>query len=266
MKNGYEITTNTISVCNFTSEDSQHLCGDHCHDKYEITFFLKASGKYIVEGGEQTVASGTLLLINPMSYHKVMLDSDTDTEGYTVCFNRAALPEAVAEVFDRFTTVKEGDGSFYSTEAVSDRIVSVFDRFEIALELGALERFAYMQALLSEIIVFLSASAGEQITHTDEELGARVAKYLNSNIERNISLDRLARRFFVSKYHLCRAFKSYSGTTVHSYVNHKRIIYAKGLIESGVTASRAAERVGFGDYSAFYRAYVKIVGKSPTAE
>jgi homocysteine S-methyltransferase len=40
---------------------------------------------------------------------------------------------------------------------------------------------------------------------------------------------------------------------------------AKQLIEAGETASRAAYRVGFGDYSAFYRAYVKIVGKSPTA-
>ena len=88
---------------------------------------------------------------------------------------------------------------------------------------------------------------------------------INNNIEKNISLDRLARRFFVSKYHLCRAFKTYSGISVHAYINRKRIIYAKRLIESGVTASQAAERVGFGDYSAFYRAYIKVVGKSPTA-
>ncbi len=266
MKNGYEITSSAISFCNFTSADVEQLCGDHCHDRYEITFLLRASGKYIVEGSEQTVGAGTLLLINPMSYHKVMLDSDPDIEGYTVHFNRSALPNAVADIFDLFTLVKEGDGRFYSTGSVSDRLVSVFDRFEIALGLKDLERFAYLQALLSEMIVLLSSSEGEQITHTDEELGARVAKYLNGNIEKNISLDRLARRFFVSKYHLCRAFKSYTGTTVHAYVNQKRIIYAKGLIESGLTAAGAAERVGFGDYSAFYRAYVKIVGKSPTAE
>jgi AraC-like DNA-binding protein len=42
-------------------------------------------------------------------------------------------------------------------------------------------------------------------------------------------------------------------------------MYARELIEGGETASGAAEKVGFGDYSAFYRAYVKIVGKSPTA-
>ena len=36
------------------------------------------------------------------------------------------------------------------------------------------------------------------------------------------------------------------------------------MIEGGESASGAAYKVGFGDYSAFYRAYVKIVGKSPT--
>ena len=36
------------------------------------------------------------------------------------------------------------------------------------------------------------------------------------------------------------------------------------LIEAGETASSAAYRVGFGDYSSFYRAYVKIIGEPPT--
>ncbi len=265
MKNGFEINANSISVVNFTESDVGHLSADHCHDKYEITYFLSASGKYIIEGTEQIIEPGTLVLINPMSYHRVMLNLSEDTEGYSIHFSRGILPDAVAQVFDSFTSSKEGNGCFYSIDAISDRLISVVDRFELAICFNSMERFAYMQALLSEIIVLLSTSEGEKITHTDDELGARVAKYLNNNIERSISLDKLARRFFVSKYHLCRAFKSYSGTTVHAYVNYKRIIYAKGLIESGVTASRAAERVGFGDYSAFYRAYVRIVGKSPTA-
>ena len=85
------------------------------------------------------------------------------------------------------------------------------------------------------------------------------------NLSRDVSLDTLARRFFVSKYYLCRAFKKHNGVSVHGYINHKRVMYAKQLIEQGETASGAAYKVGFGDYSAFYRAYVKIIGKAPTA-
>ena len=38
---------------------------------------------------------------------------------------------------------------------------------------------------------------------------------------------------------------------------------AKGMIENGETAANAAFRVGFGDYSSFYRAYKKALGHSP---
>ena len=70
----------------------------------------------------------------------------------------------------------------------------------------------------------------------------------------------------MSKYYLCRAFKKYSGVSIHSYITHKRVVYAKQLIDSGETASGAAYKVGFGDYSAFYRAYVKVFGKSPASK
>ena len=114
--------------------------------------------------------------------------------------------------------------------------------------------------------MLLSSARKELISHNDEELGAKVARYINEHIEENILLDEVARRFFISKYYLCRLFKKYSGVSVHAYITQKRVLYAKQLIESGQTASGAAYKVGFGDYSAFYRAYVKQIGKPPTAK
>ena len=81
-----------------------------------------------------------------------------------------------------------------------------------------------------------------------------------------MTLDNLARYFFVSKFYLCRVFKKHNGISIHSYINQKRIIIAKQYIDSGMSAAAAADMVGYADYSAFYRAYVKIVGRSPTAQ
>lgn len=266
MKQSYTISMDNITVEYFCGHDAYaRLCGDQCNERYEITYLLSASGRYIVEGGEHKISCGSLLLITPMSYHKVILDEYTDIEGYRVFFNRVALRDEVAMMLDRITDEGDSYGRVFSPRMISASLSGAFDRFAIIENLGKSEGRAYTQAILSEIIILLSAAEGEKMKGGEEVLGARVAGYLNSNIEKNISLDRLARRFFVSKYYLCRAFKSYTGISVHAYVNQKRIIYAKRLIESGMTASGAAERVGFGDYSAFYRAYVKIVGKSPTA-
>ena len=139
------------------------------------------------------------------------------------------------------------------------------ERFESADALEEPQKTKFLGLLISELILFISMACKESGGYDESELGARVIRYLNENPERDISLDRLARRFFVSKYHLCRAFKKHNGISVHGYINKKRVMYAKQLIEAGETASGAAYRVGFGDYSAFYRAYVKIVGKAPTA-
>ena len=93
----------------------------------------------------------------------------------------------------------------------------------------------------------------------------RVMRYINSDIQGDLRLDTISGQFFVNKCYLCRAFKQYSGISIHTYINRKRVLYAKQLIESGEAASRAAERVGFGDYSSFYRAYMKYLGVPPTS-
>lgn len=267
MEQGYDIFCDGITVKYYADcECYENTNTDHCHDRYEITYLLSARGKYIIEGSEHSAVPGMLLLISPMSYHRVELDSDRVSEGYTIYFSRESLSSSVVGMLDRITAGGENHGLIFSQNLVSDHLSSCFERFSLALKFDECEKAAYMQAVLSEIVILLSATEGERIARSEDELGARVAEYINSNIDRSISLDRLARRFFVSKYYLCRAFKNYAGTSPHAYINQKRIIYAKQLIDSGMTASKAAERVGFGDYSAFYRAYTKIVGKSPTAD
>ena len=238
---------------------------NYCQDSYEIIYVLSGRGKYILEGSEFDLCARTLVLARPLAYHTVYTDDSTSFEAYALRFSQNALSRELIPMLNRL--LGEGEnGRYFAPASVSDALASAVDRFEYVDRLANLERDAYCRALLSEIVILLSASSGEKMTFSDDELGARVIRYLNGNIEKNISLDKLAKRFFVSKFHLCRAFKKYCGTSVHSYINHKRITYAKQLIESGETAQSAAFRVGFGDYSAFYRAYVKIIGHSPRAE
>ena len=267
MKDGYFIFTGDVSVSyTLTESRPEPIEGDHCHEKYEIIYLASASGSYTIEGAEYIISPGVLMLINPFAYHRVEINADGEYEAWSILFPKNVLPGRVLCMLERLIDDGENSGCFYSTAQIDANLISVFKRFSIAQTLPEEEKKAYIETLLSEIIIFLSVMEGESITHNEDSLGARVMRYLNNNIENNISLDKLARRFFVSKYHLCRAFKEYSGISVHSYINHKRIMYAKQLIESGETASGAAERVGFGDYSAFYRAYFKIVGRSPTSD
>ena len=79
-----------------------------------------------------------------------------------------------------------------------------------------------------------------------------------------LTADRLAAHFYLSRSQFGRVFKNITGTSPWDYITAKRLIAAKSMIEKGAGAKKAADDCGFGDYSNFYRAYVKRFGKKPT--
>ena len=238
------------------------LTVSHCHDKYEILYVVGGEGRYIVEGNEYEMRPGSLMVIRPFEYHCVAPKDGVLFERYVLSFYESSLPNDVKALLLHFEEGVKG-GNFYSQDTVSRTLVSAFERIATVKSLPENKKSLYLGMLVSEIIILLSTSSVEERLMQSGELGARVIRYLNENIEKNITLDDLAKRFFVSKYYLCRAFKRHNGISIHGYLTQKRIMYAKQLIESGESASSAAYRVGFGDYSAFYRAYVKLTGSAP---
>ncbi len=236
----------------------------HCHNDYEILFVTDGKGKYIIEGSEFSVTPGVLMCARPLEYHCIKIDKGKSYERFVINFDKSeVLPEAEA-VFESIISGSQ-QACVYSSLGFSESVMSVFSRFLMAEAFSEERRVPYMRLLLSELIMMLSVSEEKMMSSGDGALGARVIKYLNENIDQSITLEKIAKNFFVSKYYLCRTFKKYNGISVHGYINRKRVLLAKQLIESGETASRAAYRVGFCDYSAFYRAYTKVLGEAPTA-
>ena len=253
----FKYSSNTISA------DDQ--LDRHCHDAYEILYVIEGTGKYVIEGAEYPIRPRTILFAPPFSYHSLKFEPETFYERYVLQFFASDLAPATQELLSSLNKSLDGIGCYYAADALSPAIFSIFERFEYAESLPEKERGEFRKLLSSELVLLLSVATRESVPRDEGELGARVIKYLNEHIDKDVSLDKLAKRFFVSKYYLCRAFKKHNGISVHGYINHKRVMYAKQLIELGETASSAAYRVGFGDYSAFYRAYVKLLGRSPTS-
>lgn len=61
-------------------------------------------------------------------------------------------------------------------------------------------------------------------------------------------------------------FRRAMGATVMEYLSHKRVTYAQQLLINGLPAAQTAEAAGFGDYTSFYRHYVKHFGRSPNRD
>ncbi len=242
------------------------LCKSHCHYSYELLFVMEGEGLFVVEGKEYLLSARSVMITKPLEYHYVKINPDVKYERYLVRFNDADLREDTATVLEELLGSEGEPRSFSFPGMIGDAIVSIYERSQIAASLPKQHAAAYSRILLSELILLFSIANKESNVSYDGDISVRVIKYINEHLHRSrqMSLDFLAQRFFVSKYYLCRVFKKHNGISIHGYIVQKRIMQAKILIESGEQATTAARKVGFRDYSAFYRAFLKTVGVPPT--
>ena len=95
------------------------------------------------------------------------------------------------------------------------------------------------------------------------ELLERVLAYMEENMTRKLSLEEVAKHFFVSESTISQTFRQKMGVSFHRCLNQRRLIAAKMLISEGIPLEGIGEQVGFTDYSTFYRAFKQEFGISP---
>ena len=101
------------------------------------------------------------------------------------------------------------------------------------------------------------------LTAEKPELSDKVTAYIEAHFTEHITVSHLAHKFFVSESSISHQFKQKMGISIYHYVTQRRLIGAKNLIQQGVPLEHIAPRVGFSDYSSFYRAFKQEYGISP---
>ena len=97
----------------------------------------------------------------------------------------------------------------------------------------------------------------------DASLYANLVEYIENHLEEELSLERLAEEFYVSKYHIAHVFKDNIGLSIHQYITKKRLLLCEEAIRAKMNITDVYQTYGFGDYSSFYRAFKKEYGISP---
>jgi AraC family transcriptional regulator len=98
-----------------------------------------------------------------------------------------------------------------------------------------------------------------------EMLMADVRSFIDERVAENLSLDAIAQRFGLSRRHLTRRFRQWSGVSIAGYQERQRIRLAEEmLIETTLQVGEIAWRVGFESGSALARAMRRITGRSPS--
>lgn len=92
----------------------------------------------------------------------------------------------------------------------------------------------------------------------------QVTKYINDNLEKDLTLANLADFVQMSPYHFARLFKQSTGLAPHQYVIQYRVERAKQLLLRGeLSVCEIADAVGFYDQSHLHHHFKRLVGVTP---
>ena len=244
----------------------------HQHSFYEIFFFLSGNVRYTIEGRTYRLRPGDILLTNNMDIHRPEIKPGKPYERFVIwladdyfaqgrergddisqCFHDAARKD--------YRLIRPNHDALIRLKRLCDQIAEVKD----SRELGC---FTLTSAYLLEFLVYLTRcyfstpdSARQDVTE-DNKIN-HVLLYVNEHITEDLTLDRLAEQFYVSKFHLSKLFKQYTGMSIYQYVIKKRITVARNLLLTGTPVTQACLDCGFHDYSNFLKAFKRECGKNP---
>jgi len=243
----------------------------HYHTFHKIVMFLSEGASYGIEGRSYPLESGDLVLVRSGCIHRPEVTPGTPYERLILYISPDFLRRSSTPGCDLETCFRLAQEEFRFVVRPAGRSR---DYTRLLLELGkACEEPGFGRELLSDALFFqflialsrgmTSRSLAYAPSGAGDEKVTAILQYLAQHLTEDVSIDDLAARFYISKYHMMRRFKEETGHTIHSYLTGKRLMLAREKIAAGTPAAEACYQSGFGDYSAFARAYRKLFSASP---
>ncbi len=259
----------------FHLKDSRAQVMDyHYHEFDKVILLLGGKVTYVVEGVTYFLKPWDVLLVQHNMIHRPIIDPSEPYERVVVWLGREWLQNRAdpGEALDAcFHTARER--GFHLLRTGPERRLEYMkdlQRLEEALRSGEFGAARLADTLCQQLLIGINRDILRSRTAQEETDSYRVdpkieeiLKYIAGHLEEPLTVDSLAKRFYLSRYYLMHRFKAVSGYTVHQYISQKRLLRAGELIRSGIPVMKAAEQAGFSEYSTFLRAFQNTFHMSP---
>ncbi len=255
---GYNFGYNT----NNRSTPGQFELHNH-YGKCEIYIFLSGEADFVVEGTVYPLSPNDVLIMNSNEFHHILPRSSSPYERMVFTIDNSFFTTNSCNTYRAmFDNRKPGAQNLIPASFVTEH--GIPDIINRALSYAENDNSEIMvRCALLELIHTLNKFKLSSAPLKNNAKVSPIITYINENLTSSLSIDDIAEKFYLNKYHLCRLFKKHTGLTINKYITHKRIIMVKNLYAEGKTFSQASQEAGFGNYSNFYKMYVKETGISP---
>jgi len=242
----------------------------HQHKEIQLSFIEKGQGKLIVGNSVHQYNKGDFFLIGSNSPH---LFQNGQTVGNVKMISLFFTRESFGAGFFDLADVEELKRFFkYSVEGFQliSHQIEVGQMIRQFPKLDKLSRFIQLLQLLKLLInadkkILTHFVYQKKISDRDGHRMQAVFDYVINNFEREITLDTISGKAYMSPNAFCRYFKSRTNKTFYQFLIELRMQHACQLLEeSDLPIAVIAERSGFNSISNFNRKFKALKGNSPT--
>lgn len=242
----------------------------HSHSFYEIIYVLSNSGTQYLAGTKRYLLQrGDIIIIPPGIGHKPLFPSEL-AEPY----KRIALwvsnefIESTSLLLPSYTPQFKEQIFLLRTAGTPYEYIGNY--FQQGLKEAHDKKSCWQISLCGNTMLLLVAciraftDSKKQLLKSEKpELLDDVVSYIESHLDEKISLTDIAQRFYVSESTIGQTFQKKMHVSFYHYVTQRRLIAAKSMMLKENSLDELSEKVGFKDYSTFYRAFKKEFGISP---
>lgn len=201
--------------------------------------------------------------------HESTWQWDTGFQAVVLYLKERRLAGIASDVFDRHVESVLIQESFQLQDPIIRRGVATLaaelrnDDFGSAL---------YSEAIVTQLCVHMLRNYADTRFREPRCRGGlsapqarRIADYIESHLESDLSLEVLSRIAGISQYHFARLFKVRFGAPPHAYVQQKRVERAKHLIlHSDMALKEIVFAAGFYDQSHMTKSFKRTFNTTPT--
>ncbi len=263
----FQLSRSLVSVGYYVNVETRSSIA-HSHPYYEFILVRRGICEYRSGGARFLLHPDELLLISPGTVHTMLCPEESESYERLILQVNA---DFMARVLDTYAL----DGSrlpplyiLRAEDACRWGLRELFERVNASASVPDAElREKLYLCQLGELMLTIKhvARASQLVAPSASSafISGVTAYILEHFREPEMNVAGIAQQFYVSREHLSRSFKSYTGESISHYITELRMQEFRYGLVAGKSVLDACMAGGFSDYSSFVKSFRKLYGITP---